>query len=67
MLQCWHRPGRVTRRGSVLCRYCSVQIDWCPCVDVTFRHVNHDCGACFGSMWVAVVRGWRSKLWELAA
>lgn len=60
MMLCWHQPGRMSLSGKlVTCRHCGVAIEYCPCVGPTFRSLNHDCTLCLGSMWVAVVRGWR--------
>lgn len=67
MQPCWHRPGRLTRSGAVTCRHCAVAVEECPCVDETHRKVNSQCEACFGGGWVAIVKGWRTKLRELVA
>jgi hypothetical protein len=64
---CWHRPGRSTRSGLVTCRHCGVGIEECPCVGQWSRSVDHDCFACCGSMWVAIVRGKLAKLEEAYA
>jgi hypothetical protein len=63
-LDCWHRPGKLTRSGIVTCRNCGVAIEWCPCVGPHFRSVDHDCSACRGSMWVAIQRGRAAKFRE---
>jgi hypothetical protein len=67
MEPCWHRPGRMTRRGTMTCRHCGVAVEFCPCTDAGYRHYDPKCLACRGSMWVAVVRSWRAKLLELVA
>lgn len=59
-MNCWHQAGRQTRRGVVTCRHCGVAIEYCPCTGETFRHVDHNCRYCHGSMWVAIVRGPRA-------
>jgi hypothetical protein len=61
---CFHRPGRSTKSGIVTCRHCGVAIEQCSCVGQWSRSVDHNCTACLGSMWVAIVRGWRAKLSE---
>ena len=60
----FHRTGRMVR-GIVACRHCGVAIEYCPCVGPHFRSVDHDCNACHGSMWVAIVRGNRAKIAEV--
>jgi hypothetical protein len=63
---CWHRPGRTFGRSCRrACRYCGVEVDWCPCVGLYYRSVDDECRACHGSMWVAVVRGNQAKIAEL--
>lgn len=67
---CWHRPGRSTASGTVLCHHCSVAIEWCPCVDregSAYRKYDPHCPACHGSMWVSIVRSARAKFDELLA
>jgi hypothetical protein len=64
-LECFHRPGRVTRRGVVTCRNCGAGIEYCPCVGETFRHCVKGCRYCWGSMWVALVRSRLAKLREV--
>lgn len=59
---CWHRAGRMLRSGVVVCRNCAVAIEYCPCVDGSYRKCDPNCKACQGSMWVAVVRGRVSKI-----
>jgi hypothetical protein len=61
VIYCWHRPGRIIGR-AMTCRHCGVAIDWCPCIGIHFRSVDDGCGACLGSMWVAIVRSRREKL-----
>lgn len=63
-MECWHRPGRTLRSGSVVCRFCGVVIEWCPCVAPYYWAVDHECPACRGSMWVSVVRSSRAKFEE---
>ena len=64
--ECFHRPGK-TVRGIVTCRHCRVAIEFCPCVNETFRKVDDNCAACLGSMWVAIVRGRAEKFKEFVA
>jgi hypothetical protein len=61
-MMCWHRPGRTLASKTVVCRHCGVAIEYCPCVDDTYRKCNRNCSACGGSMWVAIVRGWRAAI-----
>ena len=63
-MTCFHRPGRM-RGAIVTCRYCGVAIEYCPCTGDHWRRVDPDCPGCGGSMWVAIVRGWRAKLADL--
>jgi hypothetical protein len=63
-MTCFHRPGRSTKSGIVTCRHCGVAIEQCSCVGQWSRSVDHNCTACLGSMWCAIVRGWRAKLAE---
>lgn len=62
---CFHRPGIVTRQGTVTCRNCGVAIEYCPCLDLYGRKCDPDCHACLSSMWVSIVRGRRSKIREV--
>jgi hypothetical protein len=60
---CWHRPGRLIRTTRT-CRNCGVAIEQCPCVNY-FRTPDPFCYCCFASGWVALVRGYRTKLLDL--
>jgi hypothetical protein len=64
---CWHRPGPYTRNHNVTCRHCGVIIEYCPCVNETFRKCDPNCRCCRGSMWVAVARSRTQKLREYVA
>lgn len=61
---CWHRPGRKTKSGIITCRHCGVAIEGCPCEGQWYRSANPDCPCCFGSAWLAIVRGKMAKMAE---
>jgi hypothetical protein len=58
---CVHKPGRMQGR-YVMCRFCGVAIEYCPCTAPYFRSVDADCPYCRGSMWVGIVRSLRSMV-----
>jgi hypothetical protein len=63
-IQCWHRPGVLSpSRTRYTCRHCGVLIEECPCVQ--WRMVDDRCCYCHGSGFVAVVRGWITKIRDL--
>ena len=52
---CWHRPGRMYRGHTRLCRLCGIAIEECPCVSWG-RTPDSDCPICEGSGWISIIR-----------
>ena len=59
-LECWHRPGRLTRSKIRTCCNCGVAIEECP--HEPRKRSEDPCPLCGGSFWVGIVRSRRETV-----